>query len=264
MRGHHIRIARSVAGVTAAAVFIAAVAGAAYAAPGAPSTNRLAAVPTTATDTGSPDPSDPPTEASPVAPTPTATSPATPPAHFATITLTLSLDPEPGADGDPIVESFSVTNAPVGDGLELLGTRSAEQSALGCTAAVVDIAANLSSVSVGAEGPVCMLTGMKVVITIDGVTFAAVTAGNDTLFALLDAEEARGAGGPGHPAMLRLVPAALNAPYPVLTSATASGSTLTLTWHGSEPARMMGGASFALTLGAAGAKPASGFPVFTG
>lgn len=283
MNARQSRLARVAGGSAIAALFVATVASAAYATPhGNFHTTATDETPwDTTTWTGPyptfstppPSPSSPsPTSESPSptseSPSPTSESPSpTPPAnaHKATIVVVLSLDPEPGAEEPPVTETFSVTDAVIGDGVELNGHHSMEDTVLGCTAAAVDISTDLKSVDIGVEGPRCRLTGITVTITIGGVTFVKVTPGADSLFFNPeDMPEAAGGAAPGHLGLSRHIPAALTPPYPVLTSATASGSTLTLVWHGTRPARAMAGASFSLTLGAPGAKAASGQPVFTG
>ena len=175
-----------------------------------------------------------------------------------------------------------VTGVPVADGVEL------EYGAEGvnvdyewdvCLGISVDVSLDPQKVEVYDDSPDCFPTqvnSVEVKVVLTGATFGTVTVGSDQLFAeplIIDEPDfelrldaaAHELTAEGNFRFGRSVVTGLSAPFPVLSSVSASGSTFTALWQGAQAAPIAGGtAAFNFAAAATGATPVLATPVFTG
>lgn len=132
-----------------------------------------------------------------------------------------------------------------------------------CTLPAVDIAADLSSVTVTGADNECGVQVAYLYIVLDGAELGAVTLGNDTLFQLpeFDAQLGAGAGKGGLGSSVRL--AVLDDP-PTLQDFGVAGAEFEAYWEGPGRGVMTGYTGFAFAVESDGAEPVDGEPTFTG
>jgi len=135
-----------------------------------------------------------------------------------------------------------------------------------CTAPSVDIAADLSSVTVTGADDECSVQVAYLEITLHGAEFGTVTLGADGLFNPYDfpIPPAKLKGG-GKGGLAYAVPfEAPDEELPTLQGYGASGSEFEAYWEGTGQGVMSGVTEFAFAVDADGAEPVPGEPTFTG
>jgi len=185
-----------------------------------------------------------------------------------TADIRVELDLPSGGTHAPMV--FSVTGAPVDDSIELENEAPVSNPSDWCGDATVDIAADLSSVTVTGGDGYCYFEEALVHITLHGASFGALTLGEDTLFEPFDESQdgsllrgtLRGGGGGVGNLSSGLRMALL--PNPTLQYAEINGPEFEAYWLGTSGADMSGGATFNFAVAAGGADPVAGDPSFTG
>ena len=195
--------------------------------------------------------------------------------------ITVTLEWEDGEDYESRI--FGAYDVEVGDGVELdFGNGDyVDISNINdmCVGLSVDVSLDPQAVDVYEDSGDCFpetLTSVTVEVVLSGATFGTVTVTADDLFTEETIEvpedeepvleEAFGLTSQGTFRFGRSIVTGLAAPFPVLTSATASGSTFVATWVGTQATGLSGGsASFRFAPAAApGATPVLASPVFTG
>jgi hypothetical protein len=196
-------------------------------------------------------------------------------------TITESPSPEPETDGEVTADIYfeinyaidapdapltsEVAGVVVGDGVELEpeNVYYDEGEFDYCTLPAVDIAADLSSVTVTGADDECGVQVAYLNITLHGAEFGTVTLGDDDLFQLPEftAQLGPGAGKGGLGSTLRL--GVFDDP-PTLQDFGVSGSEFEAYWEGVGRGVMTGATTFGFAVDAGGADPVDGEPTFTG
>ena len=207
-------------------------------------------------------------------------SSAAPSGVTADITVTIEADD----DVNPASRVIAANDVPVGDDVELDFAKgeyvNIESPDFMCVGFSVDIDLDPQAVDIYEDSGDCsveVLTSVKVEITLTGASFGTVTLTSDNLFTseVIEVPEEEipdvieGFGGLSGNGSFRCGPSfvtALDAPFPVLTALSASGSRFVALWSGSQFGAVAGGsANFSFALAAApGATPVLASPVLTG
>jgi hypothetical protein len=222
------------------------------------------------------------------APLPTATgtntgSPTASPSPSVSPSESPSPDPEPTGDGEVTADihfeinyevdapeaplASDITGVPVTDGVEL-ETQDVfvpDSEGIFCTLPSVDIAADLSSVTVTGADDRCGVQVAYLKVTLHGADFGTVTLGADTLFQPIVGDGAFASGGAGNGALgqsVRFAP--VQETPPRLEAFGVSGNVFEAYWVSDGHGVMTGATQFAFALDADGAEPVAGEPTFTG
>ena len=156
----------------------------------------------------------------------------------------------------------------VNDSVELPSADEYYEDAEGafCSLPSIDIAADLSSVTVTGYDDQCGVQVANLEITLHGGQFGAVTLGSDQLFSLFEVPEVGlqgsggGGGGGGLPGALRFALVEI----PTVQTFATSGAGFNANWTGTGRGVMTGVSVFNFAVGADGAQPVPADPNFTG